>query len=488
MKRCIATLLSLLLVVDALNVTRFDTPGHGKRGFVVSTINTLQWTVTVDCSLTWEEVMSVYRSIRDDPVVPCTITLAAQSSASTLMVVLCEDNEMPYGPGISSATNVVASTTGLECAWTVVRDGVVRTSSTTQAVGSFWHLDRLDRRALQQDSLYTYERDGTGVTVFVLDTGCNYHQDFASRLVERVNHVGDGIDGDGNGHGTYCAGLAVGTQSGVAKNATLICMKVLDSSGSGSFSTVMLAGMDIVDRHSSEPTAKVVSMSLAGGYYAPINTLVNDMVNTHRIAVVVAAGNSAANVINFSPASASAALTVAASELYTVNGVTRERLAGYSNRGTSIDVAGPGSSVRGPNYAILSAFTTKSGTSATCPIAAGVAALILQQQALDNETVDGLDALATLKSMATIGLIDDANDSYPAYPMLFSSVGVAPVPQPPPAPPAPPAPPMAPPQSNWLAPFSRPASAGGNEKLLLSFIAHPLFAITWVVLNYMLAY
>ncbi len=458
------TLFVTLLVTDgalAANRTRFDRPTGNKRTLVTAARASVQWTVNIDCALTWEEIQSIYFTLGDpDGPVPCWLAVAGQS-VDTILIIECEDRNAAYGDGIN---NVILSES-FGCNYVVTRNVLAKTK-TTQAVSGFWHLDRIDTRSLPLDQQYIYQRTGTGVTAIVLDTGCAAHNDYNSRVVDRTNFIGSGTTYDPNGHGSHVMGLLGGTTSGVAKNATLECWTVLDSEGYGTFGDIQLAVQELISRQISEPFPCVLSMSLAGSYYAPINTQLTTLINTYGVAVVVAAGNSGVNAIDFSPASTAAALTVGAT--YYTSGTT-EGKAGYSNYGSIVDIFAPGSLLRGPSHTDPNAYVTKSGTSMSTPVTAGVVVLAMQQRLLSNLSIDGAAAMAAVKAMATQNKIS-------GYPLLFSSFGAASVPQPPPPPPPPPAPsaaPMAPPQSSWLAPIIRPV-AGDAAPLMIAFLSHPL--------------
>lgn len=207
-------------------------------------------------------------------------------------------------------------------------------------------------------------------------------------------------------------------------------------------------------------------MSLAGGFYQPINDDVDTLVNTYDVGVTVAAGNSGTNAINYSPASAASALTVAAS-------TTTDGLASFSNRGSIVDIAAPGVDVRAANY-LTNGSTLMSGTSMSTPIVAGLVALQLQDDMNQLGNFSGKSAMAKVKAMATVNKIDAAGDGFPPMPLAFSSIGSTPVPQPPSPPPPPPAPPLPPPQSNEALPFGNPASSSTAEKLV-AFMGHPVF-------------
>lgn len=466
----------LLLVATGhakVNITRFGSGGHAaKRTLVEGARAHLQWTAHVACSLTFSEIASIHSVLlnADDNEVPCQLALSGQASATTLLVFECDDNMVNYGDALRELLAAQPGALGDVCPWELTQDGIVHKGVTTEQPipgTGLWHLDRLDQRELPLNNKYKYVFNGTGVTIFVVDTGCALHTDFGGRLTMEDNYVGDDVDGDCNGHGTHCAGLAGSTTYGVAKGAEIVCLKVLDCDGYGSFSGVSLALMEVADRKTSDPDALfVVSMSLAGGYYAPINTQVNTLVNTYGVAVVVAAGNSGTDAANFSPASAAAAMTVAASSI-------TDGLASWSNRGSICDIAAPGVTIRSTDNINLSSYSIKSGTSMAGPITAGAVAVAMQYLKESNQTATGAAAIAFIKEMATANKIDDPSDGYGKLPLLFLSIGQSPVPQPPPPPPSNPAPPLAPPQSSWMAPFARPNANEGATGALIHFLTSP---------------
>ena len=117
----------------------------------------------------------------------------------------------------------------------VEEDGVVHTT-TTQTPTPSWGLDRIDQGLLPLDDSYTYDGDGTGVTVFMIDTGIlPTHTDFGGRRDHRrrlrERRARTAIDC--SGHGTHVAGTIGGTTYGVAKAVQIVAVRVLNCSGSG---------------------------------------------------------------------------------------------------------------------------------------------------------------------------------------------------------------------------------------------------------------
>jgi hypothetical protein len=252
------------------------------------------------------------------------------------------------------------------------KDGVVRANA--QVVGTF-----IPRLGVQNSS----RRAGTRSPAFalpaniyaiVVDTGIlASHPELKSKISTTYskNYTTSNRAkwNDDNGHGTHCAGI-IGAQDntigmvGNAPNVNLIAVKVLDRNGSGSFSNV-IAGINYVAQwKTANPNLKgVVSMSLGGGIYEPVDTAVRNLINNYGVPVVVAAGNETQNAANTSPARVAEAITVGA---YTTG---NNVLADFSNFGSGVDILAPGVDIRScylnNGYAVLS------GTSMATPMVAG---------------------------------------------------------------------------------------------------------------------
>jgi subtilisin family serine protease len=171
-----------------------------------------------------------------------------------------------------------------------------------------WGLDRIDQRNLPLNATYNYNWTGSGVRVYVIDTGIRTsHTQFGGRASNVFDAFG-GSGADCNGHGTHVSGTVGASTYGVAKSALLRGVRVLDCNGSGSTSGV-ISGVDWVTANHINPA--VANMSLGGGISSALDTAVNNLSNS-GVPVAVAAGNSNANACNSSPARAVNAITVGA--------------------------------------------------------------------------------------------------------------------------------------------------------------------------------
>ena len=261
------------------------------------------------------------------------------------------------------------------------------TISATQS-GATWGIDRIDQRTLPLSGTYVYNADGTGVTVYIIDTGMNLtHTEFTGRVLPGYDAVtSGGTAADCNGHGTHVAGTVGGTIYGVAKKVKLVPVRVLDCSGSGSTSGV-IAGIDWVTTNKVLPAA--ANMSLGGGVSASLNTAVKNSVAA-GVVYAVAAGNDGGDACLHSPAAEPTAITVGATDI-------NDGFASFSNRGSCVDINAPGVNITSAWYNTNTATNTISGTSMATPHVAGVAALYLQV----NPTATPAAVDAALKANAS---------------------------------------------------------------------------------------
>lgn len=237
----------------------------------------------------------------------------------------------------------------------VEEDGIVRANVE-------WNLDRIDQNNLPLDDDYVTTSEGSGVTAYVVDTGIDTdHQDFEGRAANVYDATG-GSGEDCNGHGTHIAGIIGGEEYGVAGDVQLRGVRVLDCEGAGTTSDV-IAGLDWIAANADRPA--VANMSFGGNYSQALNEAATSLADS-GVYVTVAAGNSASDACEQSPASADRVLTVAASD-------RQDRVASFGNGGPCVEMYAPGVDVR--STWLDGQVATLSGTSMAAPHAAGVATL-----------------------------------------------------------------------------------------------------------------
>lgn len=254
------------------------------------------------------------------------------------------------------------------------------------------NLDRIDQRGPVVDNSYSWSSDGTGVTVYILDTGIRItHNDFGGRASYGVDIVGGTGGADCNGHGTHVSGTVGGSFFGVAKNVSLVSVRVLDCSGAATVSNV-IAGLDWVTRNHVSPS--VANLSLTTMASSTLNQAIANTIAA-GVTVVGAAGEYySGNACDLSPGSAPGAIIVGAS--HTTINITDE-IAGFSDYGSCVTLFAPGQSVTSAWYTGDNINWTLDGTSMAAAAASGAAAMYLSTHpgATPSDVKNALIANAT---------------------------------------------------------------------------------------------
>ncbi|SEG47582.1 Peptidase inhibitor I9 [Actinacidiphila yanglinensis] len=259
-----------------------------------------------------------------------------------------------------------------------------------------WGLDRIDQHNLPLDNQFSTLGHGAGATAYIVDTGIDYgHSEFGGRAVPGFDAIGDGRDGaDCAGHGTHVAGTVGGATFGVAPQASLVSVRVLDCQGSGTLAGV-IAGFDWVADNAKQPA--VVNASLGGGYSPALNAAADALADS-GVLPVVAAGNSTEDACDVSPASAGEALTVGASN-------RTDQETSFSNYGSCLSMFAPGQAI--VSAKLGGGSIAMDGTSMASPHVAGAA--LLYKAAHPSATA--ADVRTWLDDNATENVLSGVQDS-----------------------------------------------------------------------------
>lgn len=260
-------------------------------------------------------------------------------------------------------------------------------------------------------SLNKINYHGKGSCVAILDTGIYPHPDLKQQLQYFKDFVNNRVGAyDDNSHGTHVAGILAGNGAasnkgicGVAPEAQIIALKILDKNGSGDKKALLTACIWLLENY-KKYNIKVINISI-GSETTNCDEEQNELANIidelwdSGLSIVVSAGNNGPGpgTITF-PGTCEKVITVGSDSRI----ISSSKSTAYSGEGPTKcnvikpDIIAPGSNIISCHNK-YNGYTVKSGTSMSTPIVSGAIALYLEKYPnASNETIK-----KHLKSSAT---------------------------------------------------------------------------------------
>jgi subtilisin family serine protease len=322
-------------------------------------------------------------------------------------------------PGLASATPPLAESSSLySLASSSARSTTVYESPTVS-----FALDRIDQRDLPLDQTYRHAATGKGVTVYVFDGGVSTtHPELAGRVRTGFTAFPDDPK-ICNPHGTAVAGAIAGSTLGVAPQAEIVDVKMVQCAKlRGTIKAIVDGAHWVIADHQAHPGPAVANWSFIADTASRIPAL-DSAVNELRdagIPVIVSAGNLDIDACRVSPGNALGAIVVGASAVASEqlpDGTTRvvDRRSPGTAYGPCVDLYAPGDSVLLPSLDRDNAPISQlwNGTSMSAGYVSGAVALFLEKH--PDATPD--QVAVELKKNATMGVVEDTHT--PTSRMLY---------------------------------------------------------------------
>jgi subtilisin len=303
----------------------------------------------------------------------------------------------------------------------------------TDELGNSWGVEHIGAVAVHDSG-----NTGAGVKVAIIDTGLDYNNpEFAGRYAGGYDFVnGDDDPMDDEGHGTHVAGIIAAADDGsgvvgVAPEAQIYALKVLDSSGSGSFFDVIAALDWVCGDYGSPPKALITNNSYGSNDYpGSLVQMAFDFADSlWGVLNIAAAGNSGilsgiGDNVEY-PGRFASVVAVAATDRNDVRGY-------FSSTGPDVELSAPGIDVT--STVLDDQYETWNGTSMASPHVAGTAALVIASGIKDANRDGFLNDDVRQRLTSTARDLGDPNrDSWYGYGLVDAAAAAMVTTQPPPS-------------------------------------------------------
>ena len=273
-------------------------------------------------------------------------------------------------------------------------------------------LDRIDQRSLPLDRTYRHYGTGSGVTVYVFDGGIlDSHPELAGR-VRRGFNAFPNEDHLCNAHGTAVAGAVAGTTLGVAPEAEIVDVKMVECRRlRGTIDAIVEGARWIIEDHARHPGRRAIAnwsfIADTASSIPALDSAVASLLDA-GIPVVVSAGNVEMSACSIAPANSPCAIVVGASRIRRVGADSTASLVDARTPGTAygpcLDVFAPGDSVLLPSMESARRPTTQlwTGTSMSAGYVSGAIALYLQA----NPTATPSEVAEYIRDSSSATIVD----------------------------------------------------------------------------------
>ena len=343
----------------------------------------------------------------DGPPVTVIVTYTHQPGAAEKQAIKALGGKVSRGVGlinglvVTMPSNILAAARLGKNVKTVERDATITAFepvTSDASTGDFeydnaWGVAHVGTKAVHDAGI-----TGAGVKVAVIDTGIDYVHDVPPNVdpeflnnykggYDFVNHDADPMDD--NGHGTHVAGILAAERNhylvvGMAPGVDLYALKILDSSGQGEVSDLILALQWAVDNHMD-----VVNMSLGTHEVSPALETAVANASAAGLLMVAASGNAVTiqDIFNGCAVAYPGAYPQVLSTTFTNQS---DAITGYSCTGPEVDIASPGDGIISTvpvgscQFCSPNGYAAESGTSMASPHVAGTVALMLSAGITDT--------------------------------------------------------------------------------------------------------